>query len=134
MTENEQENKSRISRITVGRVHNLGNYENIRYEVTVDVGFNDNPAKILNHLETTLEDLQAESGVDSYELRRARAALEKPESELDEWDLKNLDGFKNKVAKHEEAIKRRAEAKEALNSLGGTAVYTDAKDSWSDED
>lgn len=133
MTENTTENKSRISRITVGRVHNLGNYENIRYEVTVDVADGDNPAEILNSLETTLEDLQATSGVDSYDLRRAKAALEKPASELDEVDLRNLDAFKQRVEKHDTAMARRNEAKEALNRFGGTAVHKDAKDNWEED-
>lgn len=42
----EEQIQTRVSRITVGRVHNLGNYENIRYEVTIDVGSNDDPAEI----------------------------------------------------------------------------------------
>lgn len=134
MAEIEQENKSRVSRITIGRLHNLGNYEHIRYEVTVDVGLNDNPAEILNSLETTLADLQADSGVDSYDLRRAKAVLEKPPSELDEMDLRNLEGFKRRIARHEDAMKRRAAAKQQLSILGGTSVHKDAKDNWDDED
>lgn len=134
MTKNTTENKSRVARITVGRVHNLGDYENIRYEVTVDVGTNDNPAEILNSLEKIVDNLQAESGVDSYTLRRAKIALEKSESELDEMDLRNLDSYRNAVAKHEDALKRRAQAKEALNSLGGSSVHTDAKETWENDD
>ena len=35
----------RISRIGIGRLHNLGNYEHVRYEVTVELPPGTSPAR-----------------------------------------------------------------------------------------
>ena len=126
--------ETRISKILVGRVHNLGNYENIRYEITVDVGTNENPADVVTKLETTLEDLQAVSGVSDYDLRRSKAILEKPESELEEFDRERLEFHRRRIAEHKAAFERRKNAKQQLAKFGGTEVFTDAKLNWDDDD
>jgi hypothetical protein len=131
----ENENsETRISRITIGRLHNLGDYEHIRYEIAVDIGANDNPSNVLQSLENILSDLQAKSGVGEYELRRAQSVLIKPASELDEMETRNLETYKTYVERHEKAIQRRAKEKTALSNLGGTSIYKDAKENWDDED
>ncbi len=126
--------KSRVSRLNVGRVYNLGNYENMRVEVTVDIGLEDDPARVLRSVQNILTDLQAKHGVQSYELSRAREVLAKPESELDETEKLNLSSYRTKVAKYEEAMGRRTKAREALSTLNYTSEHRDAKDGWDDED
>lgn len=131
--DNTQQNKTRIARITVGRVHNLGNYENVRYEVTVDVGTNDNPAEILRELETTLSDLRANSGVASYELKAAKEILATPEDELTDWNKTHLDTYKQRIADVEAAQLKREQARQNLAKFGGSGVYTDHKDNWEED-
>lgn len=131
MENNEQ---TRISRISIGRVFNLGNYENIRYEISADIGASDNPADVLRVLEKAINDLRAKSDVDGYDLKRARDILAKPASELDEFDVKNLETYKAKLEKHENALKLRAEAREVLGKFGLNQTFTDAKDNWVDDD
>ena len=46
--------QSRVSKITVGRLHNLGNYEHVRYEVTVELPPGTAPASVVRDLEDTL--------------------------------------------------------------------------------
>lgn len=127
-------NASRINRVTIGRLHNLGDYEHIRYEISVDVLPSDNPSAIVTQLETILNDLQASSGVSSSSLRTAREALATPASELSEWDAAHLQEYKERVRKVEEAHAKRVAAKESLFQLHGAAVFTDAKTEWDDDE
>ncbi|MDQ3802966.1 MAG: hypothetical protein M3416_03820 [Acidobacteriota bacterium] len=129
----EPQPKSRVSRLHVGRVYNLGNYENMRVEVTVEVGTEDDPARLLRSLEGILDDLRAE-GPEEWYLSRARRALEKPESEMDEDDRKQLDKHREVIAQHEDAMRRRAAARAALSTLNYNCERRDAKDDWDDED
>lgn len=130
----ENEN-TKISKITIGRLHNLGSYEHIRYEISVELGADDNPASVLLNLEQVLQDLQAKSGYSSYGIQKAKAVLAKNASELDKWEVENLELYKSRIAKHDEAMKRREAARQALTDLGGSSIYKDAKLDWEgDED
>jgi predicted RNA binding protein with dsRBD fold (UPF0201 family) len=125
--------KSRVSRIHVGRVYNLGNYENMRVEVTVEIGTDDDPGKVLHSVENILGDLRASAGVDDWQLSRARRILAKPEEELDEDDRQRLDGAREAVAKVEAAMLKRQAAREALTTLNYRSEHKDHKEDWEDE-
>lgn len=122
--------KTRITRISIGRVHNLGNYENVRYEVQVDVAEGENVTQLMTNLENILEEIRAVSSVSEWDYERAKEKLAKPASELSESELQNLDIYKKRVADYESVNARRQKAKNALNSLGGNEVYRDAKTDW----
>ncbi|HEX5081188.1 MAG TPA: hypothetical protein VFY40_04020 [Blastocatellia bacterium] len=123
-----------VTSIYVERVYNLGNYENIKVGVRVEIGYGDHPGRVLANTERILGDLRIHSGVDSYDLRRAKAALEKPEAELDESDKKNLDKYREYVRRDEEARKRRRDARQALATLNYTLEHKDHKKEWEDEE
>lgn len=126
--------KSRVTHIAVKRVHNLGNYENIQYEVGVEIGENDDPAKILTSLENILEDVQFKSPVSSYQLERAKKALALPAKERrKQYKQEEMLGFRELIKQDEEAKKRREKAKSALVSLNYTSVYKDAKQDWEED-
>ena len=127
------EEKTRVTSLHVGRVYNLGNYENMRVEVTVQVASGDDPGRVLRTLEGILRDLRAK-GPDSYEVSRARRALEKPEAELDEVDLKRLDKYRQVVAEHEAAMQKREAARAALSTLEYSTEHIDHKDKWEDDE
>lgn len=124
--------KPEIKTVTLSRLHNLGNYEHIKYEVTVDVN-GEPPGLVISVLEQALADLQAKSPHSEWDLRRAKEALEKPASELDEHDLHNLDLYKRRLKEHEEIQQRRNKARNTLNNLGLSSEYTDAKENWDDQ-
>lgn len=121
---------TRITRIQIQRLHNLGNYESVRYEVAVDVSPNDDASKVLRTLEKALEDIRAKSGVDSFYLKRAKEKLEKP-NDFETWEIENA---KEQIAKHEAAKAKRKSAHELLASLHCTSEKRDAKDNWEDEE
>lgn len=132
--DNTQTPKTRITRFSIGRVHNLGNYENVRYEVQVDVAEGENVTQLMTNLENILEEVRAVSNVSEWDYERAKEKLAKPASELSESELQNLDIYKKRVADYESVNARRQKAKDALNSLGGNEVYRDAKDDWENND
>ncbi|MGB8510228.1 MAG: hypothetical protein WCD76_17750 [Pyrinomonadaceae bacterium] len=135
--QNEQPEKSRVRELHIGRVYNLGNYENMRVEVTVSVGTGDDPARLLRSVENILRDLRAKSGVDSWGLSRARAALERlgaiDDAALTADDRQELDVARDKLRRVEEANARRAAARAALSTLDYTEEHRDAKDDWDDD-
>ncbi len=127
------EQKTRVTHINVGRVYNLGNYENLRVELSVDIAPSDDPTKVFRSIENILRDLRAKSGVDRYDLHRAKEALAKPESELDEYEQKKLKSYREYVAKHEASLARRQKAREALATLDYTSEHKDHKLDWDDD-
>ena len=125
--------QSRVEGLYVERLFNLGNYENIKYGVRVAVGQGDNPGRVLVNLENILNDLYAKSGVTDYVLDKAKRALAKPESELDEHEKVALDDYRGYVQRDEDARERRRKAREALATLDYTVEHKDHKEDW-DED
>lgn len=76
----------RISRITLGRLHNLGNYEHVRYEVTVELPPGTSPASVARELEDTLNALEPRQPVSDWDLRQAVKTLALPEPVLEPKD------------------------------------------------
>ena len=122
--------ETRVSKITIARLHNCGNYEHVRYEIAVDVGPSDSAASVLCQVEAILDDLKPNGPVSDYDLRRAKDVLAKPASDLTDTDMINMNLYRERVRMANEAAKKRADAIARLNELGGASVYTDAKDNW----
>lgn len=123
-----------VSRITIARLHNCGNYEHVRYEIAVDVAPDGNPAAVLQELESILNDLKPTKTEFDYELRNARAKMALPASELTDIDFRNMALYRERVRKADEETANREAAMRKLNELGGSRVYTDAKNNWDDND
>lgn len=121
-----------VNRITIGRVHNLGNYEHVRFEISVNLTEEDQPGACLAEIYDLLEDLDPTPPVSDYDYQRAKAALGRPDEEWEEWERGNLEHYQNTVNRFEEHRTRRRSAVEQLNQLKGTARYRDAKDDWED--
>lgn len=124
---------SRITQFRIGRMHNLGNYENIKYEVTVELALGDDAGQRLTTVENILNDLHADLPHSDWDIRRAKELLEKPEAELDEYEQSRIPRAKQQIAENEAATKRRKRARAALSTLNYESVHTDAKKDW-DED
>lgn len=132
-TNNQPVEQSRVESLYIERVYNLGNYENIKVGVRVAVGQGDDPGLVLASLERIFNDLRAHSGVDRYELSRAKRILATPEAELDEMDKKRLDQSREYIRRDEEAKERRRRARQALASLNYTCEHKDHKEDWEDD-
>lgn len=118
----------RVSRITIGRLHNLGNYEHVRYEISVDVPPGNAPSAVLHELEKVLADLKPRSPVTAFDVQNARKGLADPDS------AHNHDYYRRQIARHEEWQQTRDAALKRFEQLGGSSVFTDAKERWDDDD
>jgi len=136
-----------VSKITIGRLFNLGNYEHIRYEIAVDV-FPGKAADALIGLERILETLNPKkpdyyltpAAITSAE-NRIKMLREMTDEQvrhqhgqskyslLTKW-LKQLEDQKTKTL-HWDI--RQAHARFMLNDLGGAAKRVDAKEHWDND-
>lgn len=123
---------AKITRIAIGRLHNLGNYEHIRYDVTVDLTNGENPGLIISRLEKLLGAL-APIVKNDYDYKRAVTIMSDPERAKDE-PAGNIELYKRRIEKHDKAIERRERALALFGALGGASEHTDAKDKWEDDD
>ena len=84
-----------------------------------------------------LDGLDPKPPVTDYDLRRARESLkiadEKGEETLEKWERDNLTAYRNYIARDAAWRAEQKLARLALDDIGGTSVYTDAKEDW-DED
>lgn len=121
----------KVTRVGVGRLHNLGNYEHIRYDITVDLANGENPGLIISRLEKLLGALKPITA--DYDYQRAIKVMSDPELAKDE-PARNIEIYKARIEKHEKAVARRERALTLFGALGGASQYTDAKDKWEDDD
>lgn len=145
-----------ISRVTVGRVFNLGNYENVRYELSVDVPAGESAATALVALEKIIGALTPKgSPISEAELKRDKLQIEEmhrclsndgPDAfkRINAWHMAGKESPEEYIAMREatlaenskklEAWKAKHEkARKLLDDLGGAAVWKDAKQDWEDD-
>lgn len=133
--------KSKITRFTIGRLYNLGNYEHVRYELTVQVAEGRSAALALRNTLKLLKAVNPKPPVASFDYERAKSQIEKP----DEWHKNIADKAeqsrarkemvveaKKTVKKFETWVNRRHAAEIVLDDIGGSKAFKDAKLSWDD--
>lgn len=123
--------RARVTHIAVSRLFNLGNYQNVRYDVGVDVPAEANAEDIfreLRYILAALKPIPQPSCLDEF-----RRAIKKPESERSNYEKENFEAWTETIAAWELRKKTRNEAIKALDSLGGHSEFRDAKESWSDD-
>ena len=138
-----------ITKITIGRLYNLGNYEHIRYELTVDVPLGESPATAIIGMEkilTALDPKRPEGVRTPAELRRAEVIISNIENDTEEQVAREYGKSKSVVLFErrkmlQEAKERAAKwdlhqirVRKLLEDLGGAANFTDAKETWDDLD
>jgi hypothetical protein len=123
----------KVTHLNVSRLFNMGNYENCKFEVSVELHEGDKPGEAIAKLQSLLERLEPNSPVSEYDLRDARKMLETPASELRPYQLENIESYKKRVQKHEEWLAKREQALEEFDELGGNEAFTDAKENWNDD-
>lgn len=145
----------KVSKITVARLYNVGSYEHIRYEITVDVGEGDSAERALINLEKIMESLAPERSASVHtksDLEREERNLSEIRSKiaLSEDEFRRRYGFfegspaeylvrcekshAENVAKRNRYEGRARFARRLLDDLGGTVKFTDAKLDWESDD
>lgn len=120
-----------ISEISIGRLHNLGNYEHIRYEVKLYITGDENPGVVINRVEGLLAALRPVPR--DFEYEQAILVLSNPELVARETS-RNVETYKRRIEKYNNAIKRRERALVLFGAMNGVSQHTDAKDNWEDDD
>ena len=142
-----------ITKITIGRLYNLGSYEHVRYELTAEVPQGESPATAIIGMQKILTALspktstrtRAELGRELNHLLEMRNRLTLSEDEF-RRHYGHFEGtpqeYYDRCEKcHAENVKRRdawesrsAHARKLLEDLGGAANFKDAKLDWGDGD
>ena len=124
---------AKVFSITVGRVYNLGNYENMRYELTIELREGEHPGPVIAHLELVFKALNPKSPVSSYSLEQAFKLLGIPERERTAMQRRELEGLQGQLDLHRQWEEDRKLALSTLHNLGGSEAYKNAKESWASD-
>jgi len=141
----------KVSKITVGRLFNKGNYEHVRYELTVDVKEGESAAAAITGMERILEAMKP---LDKCCIKTAQE-LERGQREIDkmlattasQWEReyghctgtpsevieRYLKSLREETDKRDKALERARMARKAFDDLGGTETWKDAKLDWEDD-
>ena len=111
-------NQAHISRISVARLCNRGNYEHIRYEVTVEIPPHSDVAQTVKHVETALEILCTRPPDSDYELRAAMALILSNEEQKEKREY-----AEQVIFRHNEWEKKRNHARNMLADFGLNTKY-----------
>lgn len=122
----------RVSRISIGRLKNLGNYEHIRYEVTVEIPEGVDATATLKTVETALN-LMAKPAPDAWRLKHAKDALAKPRGEWTSIDTDNEASNREIVARAQAWQDGQDYARALLGDFSLSRQFTDHKASWDDD-
>lgn len=140
----------RTTKITIGRLFNLGSYEHVRYELTVEIAEGDSAAKAILGMEKILEALNPKTSTHSRgELDREQHRIEEMRHLLagqgeeefrrrhnhfvgtpEEYIARCKECHGKNVAARDAWEARSEKARQMFDDLGGAAVWKDAKLDW----
>lgn len=124
-----------VSRFSVARLHNLGNFEHVRYEVTVEVPLGVRASDVLRDVDALLLELNPKRPHGEYALEQARnvvAELNKEPAEDDILaDSPDQAAMRRRQRQRAQAVidaeqlwaEQRTAALARLDALGGSARY-----------
>ena len=142
----------KITKITIGRLYNLGNYEHVRYDLTVEINAEESAESAMLGMEKIINGLAPlKNACVSTELELTRKAEEIDEMRTMpavDWErryghckgtpseviARYEESLKENVERRNQAVQRAKDARRYFDDLGGTAQWKDAKLDWSDYD
>lgn len=142
-----------ITKITIGRLYNLGSYEHVRYELTAEVREGESPATAILGMERILAALSPKTHTHSRsELEREKLLIERMRLKLsdegpeefrrchggfvgtpEEYIERCEQSHAENVAARDAWEARSAKARKLLEDLGGAANWKDAKLDWEND-
>ena len=127
---NRQPKYGRISRFAISRLYNMGNYENCKFELTVDLRTGEDATESFRNafwILKMLAPLRVPSCKDEYE-----RAIKATDEEQSEWQKNHIKEWAEEMAAFSEKKRLRTVALKAFSELGGVSKHTDAKNEWDD--
>lgn len=141
-----------ITKITIGRLYNSGNYEHVRYELTAEVKEGESAAVTLLGMERILCALNPKPSAavkTNADLERERTRISDLKQMTDEQFVRSVgshveggrDAYIRRVTESlaEDTVKRAEwdhrykQARKLLDDLGGASKWVDAKLSWDND-
>lgn len=138
-----------ITKITIGRLYNLGNYEHVRYELTVELKEGETASTATRGVENILDGLDPKRGravPDDAAIAHAEMKIKTIAEEMTDDQVANqygrskvvvLDELKSKLQtarmKKLAFEKHRDQCRALFDDLGGAAVWKDAKQDWDND-
>lgn len=138
----------KVTKITIGRLYNLGNYEHVRYELTVEVPEGESAAQAFAATESTLETLNPHRPsfyLTKHQVSEAENEIARIYSLTDQECRRSYGVTKyariialkrmlmKRVRQSAEWDDARSDARIQLDNLGGVREFKDAKKDWSDD-
>lgn len=123
---------AKVKTLSVGRLYNIGNYEHIRFEVTVEIPPGVKTRDVLTDTVATLQLLKPLKKPFNYDAHKA--AVLKVAEELTESEKLHIEEWRDEVTQYEAAKAMRFEAINKFDALGGVSKHTDAKAMWNNDD
>ena len=141
-----------ITKITIGRLYNLGSYEHVRYELTAEISESEQPSdayigmsKILNALRPVskcgvrteseiahkTKEVESMRTMPAVQWERQYGHCKGSPAEVVQRYQESLD---EEIRKREQVLERHKQARELLNNLGGAAEWKDSKLEWDNDD
>jgi hypothetical protein len=138
----------RVSRITVDRLFNLGNFEHVKFSVSVDIEHGDSAARAFTGLKKVMNALNPkrpgnvptneDSLIQMRELGRMRDMSDTEHRRMhagyvgtrEEYQNRILQGIQEGITRREKWEEGQKRARAFLDDIGGAADYHDAKLGW----
>lgn len=122
----------KVTSLSVSRLYNLGNYQNVKFDLTVQIGPGESASQTFCNLTWILNQLRPLKTPDcqaSYE-----QAIKLPEEQQSEYQKQHLQEWADQMSTWAEKKRRRSEAVAAFDALAGVSKYTDHTRNWDDDD
>lgn len=123
---------ARVTSISVSRLFNLGNYENVKYDIAAELPEGTSAKAVLLQLASTvwaLGPIRTPHCRQEYE-----DALKKVDAQRSNYEKEHMQEWQERMAAYHTKVAARAQAVEELDNLGATSTRKDAKNTWDDPD
>lgn len=139
-----------ITKITIGRLYNLGSYEHVRYELTAEIKDGESAKDAVTGMEKILAGLAplktACISTESEIAHKTKEIQDMKTMPVVDWQRRygHCTGtaaevieryetsLQEEIEKRDKAVSRSKRARELFDDLGGAAKWKDAKLDWQD--
>lgn len=138
-----------VTKITIGRLYNLGSYEHVRYELTAEIPSGESPATAIIGMEKIISALNPKLpygciSVDDEKRKlleiEAMKALDDDsfnnrylwggKTNRSEYMRRTIDDLNEGISKRKQWEARASKARKLLEDIGGASNWKDAKLDW----
>lgn len=129
---------ARVVRVGIGRLYNLGNYEHIRYDLTIEIPEGADTLDAVSKLRQILRALKPVKSKSYEDTQAERLGAMTPEERQEQikngsYAAKDFIAAEERLLKRSAAKSKREAALQLFNNLAGASVYTDHKEQWDDD-